>query len=367
MEALVSNYSLFRGKIRVGLWSKTEWLIALLVALYVFSAWLIAQAYNRPEAFRGLLYAPVSGIVFFTILFTYTVLRIVWIMVWWHPYHLTRTIIGDFREHLFNPKRVIPALLLGALFMVFFGAFSGMKNLIPVVNPYTWDPTFANLDARLHAGVHPWQLLHSILGYPLATSALNVFYNVWFFLLIFIFFWQASTPHLPRVRLQYLLTFFLAWIVIGHILATVFSSAGPCYYEAVVGVGQGNPYANLMAYLRQANEHYQIWALSAQEMLWNAYREKELRMGSGISAMPSMHVSTAFLFALLGWKWGKPYNFLLTIYCVLIVLGSVHLAWHYAVDAYFVIPLTYGLWRFSGFVVQKLEPAEIRGHADPQM
>jgi PAP2 superfamily protein len=356
MEALVANHSLTRGKTRVGLWSKTECLLALLVALYVFSAWLIAQVYDRPEAFRGLLYAPVSGLVFFTTLFSYTVLRIVWIMVWWHPYHLTRTIIEDFREHLFDPKRFIPALLLGLLFMVFFGAFSGMKNLIPVINPYTWDPTFASLDARLHGGIQPWRLLHGLLGYPLATSAINILYNVWFFLMIFIFFWQASTPHLPRVRLQYLLTFFLAWMVIGQFLATVFSSAGPCYYAAVTGTEQGDPYVGLMEYLRQADIQYPVWALNTQEMLWNAYRDKELRMGSGISAMPSMHVATAFLFALLGWKWGKPYNFLLTVYCVIIVLGSIHLAWHYAVDAYFAIPATYGLWRLSGFVVHRLEP-----------
>jgi hypothetical protein len=227
--------------------------------------------------------------------------------------------------------------------------------MIPVINPYTWDETFAGLDQQLHAGVHPWQLLQSLLGFPLVTSALNVFYNLWFFLVVFIFFWQASTPHLPRVRLQFLLTFFLSWIIIGHILATLFASAGPCYYEAVTGIVQGNPYAELMAYLRQASEHFPVWALSTQEMLWTTYKERELRIGSGISAMPSMHVAIAFLLTLLGWRWGRPYNFLLTIYLVIIIIGSIHLAWHYAVDAYFVIPLTYGLWSFSGFVVRRLE------------
>jgi hypothetical protein len=364
MEALVRS-PLLRSKV-LNSWSRTEYLLALLVTVYIFFTWLIAQVYDRPEAFQGLLYAPVSGLVVFTILFTYTILRILWIVVWLHPTHLIRTIIKDFRTYLFNLERLRQAFPLGLLFTIFFGAFSGMKSIIPIVNPYSWDQTFATIDKRLHAGIHPWYLLHPILGYPVVTTTLNFFYNFWLLLLIFIFFWQALTFHLPRVRLQFLLTFFLSWIVVGHLLATLFSSAGPCYYEAVTGIVQGNPYAELMTYLRQANEQYPIWSVSTQEMLWHMYQEEKLRMGSGISAMPSMHVTIAFLFALLGWKWGKPYNFLLAVYCVLIILGSVHLAWHYAVDAYFTIPVTYGLWCLSGFVVRRLEPPEVRDFSSPQ-
>jgi hypothetical protein len=282
-------------------------------------------------------------------------------MIWLHPYALFKTIFMDFRDTIFNLKSLRQALPLIALSIVFFGTFSGMKNLIPVINPYSWDEAFAMLDKTLHAGMQPWQILQGILGYPLVTSTLNVIYNLWILLLLFIFFWQALTLHFPQVRLQFLLTFFLAWIVLGQLLATLFSSAGPCYYAAVTGVVQDNPYAKLMEYLRQAGKQYPVWAVSTQDMLWKMYKGETLGMGSGISAMPSMHVSTAFLFALLGWKLGRPHNFLLATYCVLIVLGSVHLAWHYAVDAYFAIPLTYGLWRFSGFVVRRLEPSEVHG------
>jgi hypothetical protein len=360
MDARENQKLLLPCKRLLSTWSKTEYLLLLIVSLYVFCVWLIAQVYSRPEAFRGLLYVPVSGRIFFVIFMSYIFIRILWIMIWWHPKHLTKTILKDFRHTLFNPARLVRALPLALMFLVFFGAFSGMKSMIPVINPYTWDQTFAGLDEALHAGEHPWQLLQTVLGYPLVTSTLNIFYNLWLFFLIFIFFWQALTSQLPRVRLQFLLAFFLAWIVIGNVFATLFSSAGPCYYEAVTGTVHSNPYVELLTYLQQVNEVYPVWALKTQELLWLAYKEKKFVMGSGISAMPSMHATMAFLFMLLGWRWGRPYNCLLTIYLIMIVLGSIHLAWHYAVDAYFAIPLAYGIWRFSGFVVGRLEPEEVR-------
>ena len=48
--------------------------------------------------------------------------------------------------------------------------------------------------------------------------------------------------------------FFLMWILIGGILAVVFSSAGPCYYGRL-GLSP-DPFADLMAYLRGACARY---------------------------------------------------------------------------------------------------------------
>jgi hypothetical protein len=353
--------SLHRGLLSI--WRRTEFLILTIVSLYVGSAWLISRVYNHPEAFRGLLYVPVSGLAFFVVLAAYLIARTLWIMIWLHPYYLIRTLRNDFSQTFLNPQRLLSALPFVFTFFVFFGAFSSMKSMIPIINPYSWDLTFANLDKLFHGGVHPWQLLQSLLGYPRVTTALNFFYNLWFFLLIFIFFWQALTFHLPRLRLQFLLTFFLSWIVIGHIFATFFSSAGPCYYGAVIGREQENPYAELMNYLQQANEVSPVWVVKTQALLWQTYEEHNLMPGSGISAMPSMHVAMAALFTFLAVQLGRPYNFLFTAYLIVIVFGSVHLAWHYAVDAYVAILLTYGIWRFSGLVVRNLETEKNSAHA----
>ena len=89
-----------------------------------------------------------------------------------------------------------------------------------------------------------------------------------------------------------------------------------------------------MSYLHGVNEIHTIWALGAQEMLWGDYQVRDVMVGSGISAMPSMHVAIATLFALVCWRVRRWLGIVMTIYAVIIMLGSVDLGWHYAVDGY---------------------------------
>ena len=71
----------------------------------------------------------------------------------------------------------------------------------------------------------------------------------------------------------------------------------------------------------------------------------------GISAMPSIHVGAAVLFAILGWRTNWILGFGFTVYALLIQFGSVHLGWHYAIDGYFSAILAFVLWKGSGWVV----------------
>ena len=66
--------------------------------------------------------------------------------------------------------------------------------------------------------------------------------------------------------------------------------------------------------------------------------------------MPSMHNATAVLLALVGWKISRPLGIGLTAFAVLILLGSVHLGWHYAIDGYFALVLALASWWISGLI-----------------
>lgn len=170
--------------------------------------------------------------------------------------------------------------------------------------------------------------------------------------MFFVFYWQLFTLERPRLRMQFFYSFFLAWALNGTVLAMLLSSAGPCFYgylEAGADV-----YADLMAYLHDANESFPIWALGTQEMLWQAYEGAETGIGSGISAMPSMHVSLALLFLLVGLRTNQWAAVGFGVFFAFILVGSVHLAWHYAVDGYVAILTTLLIWRFSGFLVRRL-------------
>ena len=60
----------------------------------------------------------------------------------------------------------------------------------------------------------------------------------------------------------------------------------------------------MMAWLATANQTYPIWSLNVMNELWKTY-ETGTGLVNGISAMPSMHVGTSVLFAVLGFASGK--------------------------------------------------------------
>ena len=74
--------------------------------------------------------------------------------------------------------------------------------------------------------------------------------------------------------------------------------------------------------------------------------------------MPSLHVATAFLFYLLTSQLNKWLGLFFALYCFLIFLGSVHLAFHYAIDGYFSVILTWIYWKFSGVIIEKTEQVD---------
>ena len=100
-----------------------------------------------------------------------------------------------------------------------------------------------------------------------------------------------------------------------------------------------------------AREVAPVWALDVQDMLWRKYTEGESGFGAGISAMPSMHVSATVLFALLAWRVRPWLGVLFTAFAALILIGSVHLAWHYAIDAYLGWAVAWAGWWLAGRLV----------------
>ncbi len=139
------------------------------------------------------------------------------------------------------------------------------------------------------------------------------------------------------------MSYIALWVVGGSVLATVFSSAGPCYYGRL-GLSP-DPYQGLMIYLRQLNETLPIWAVSIQNVLWDGHLQHSYI--SPVSAMPSLHNASALLFAIMGFRINRFCGWLLSAHAFLIFLGSIHLGWHYAVDSYFAWALTLSVWKLT--------------------
>ena len=253
-----------------------------------------------------------------------------------------------------SSQRLGGFLLVLVALPLFARAFIGWKAAIPAMNPFSWDPRFAEWDAVLHGGTHPWEILHPLLGVPAVTRVLDAAYLGWHLVLIGVVVWQAWNPH-REARLQFLIALVLAWVLLGTALATVLSSAGPCYFARVTG--QPDPYAPLFEYLRSVDTRTPLGNLQAQEWLWTNYRSGVENVS--ISAMPSMHVALPLLYVLASvrtpWLMGG-----FAVYALLVLLASVHLGWHYAIDGYvsaLAVPL---VWWMAGKLARRSHLATSR-------
>jgi hypothetical protein len=239
-----------------------------------------------------------------------------------------------------NPHRMAAGLPIFLAFALFMFVFTTFKGQITTMVPFSWDQAFDKWDQALHFGSRPWKMLQPVLSSGLAVFLFNLNYNFWFIVMnLFLVHFAFYAPP-GRERTHFFLNFFALWMVGGTLLATIFSSAGPCYFDKL-GFGT-EAYGQLMQRLGEINETWPIWALGTQDMLWS-FKQQGSALG-GVSAMPSMHNATALLFIFAAWAKGGALRWLVTAHGVLIFIGSVMLGWHYAIDAYLSFALTIICW-----------------------
>ncbi|PCI46246.1 MAG: hypothetical protein COB49_08735 [Alphaproteobacteria bacterium] len=260
----------------------------------------------------------------------------------------------DFLRGWLNANYMLAFLVPLLLLPTFISLFSSLKSVIHLIQPFYLDEFFMKADRFIHFGVDPWRITHSIFGTARLSVMLNFCYNLWFFIMFFYVLWQIVNVHLGRLRMQFLFAFVISWPLIGSFLAVFLSSAGPVYYGDIVG--DPSVYGPMMDALAAFNKQYEdsffgIYALATQDMLWADYLKNDTGIGSGISAMPSMHVAVAALLYFSAREVNKYMGYGLLVFLVLIQVGSVHLGWHYAIDGYVSILLTWGIWKFSGWLV----------------
>ena len=245
-----------------------------------------------------------------------------------------------------RPGNIFHTLLTFTPLMICFAA---LKEQIPRIHPFSWDATFAHWGRIIGFGHMPWELLQPVLGHPVITAGLNLVYESWFLMMFGALFLMAFAAKNSVVRMQFLLAFAFEWFIAGNVLAAVMSSAGPCFYGLLVH--GSNPYAAQMAYLKAASTHWPIWSVWLQQALWMSYKTGAGDL-MGISAMPSMHITSTALMAILAWRADRRLGLAMWIYTGLIVIGSIHLAWHYAADGIAGLALAFAFWWAAGWVLQ---------------
>jgi PAP2 superfamily len=238
-------------------------------------------------------------------------------------------------------------LVVAVTIPLMLNVFTAWKVAMPLVVPFSWDRSLMEADYAIHFGNHPWMLMQPIVGHPPITRILDLFYGLWLPVNIGFVVWQAWSANRFN-RMRFLLSYVLVWTLLGTALATGFSSAGPCYYTRLTG--QDAPYGPLLDYLGSLH----LIAVPVQDALWANYVSSRLVPFSGISAMPSIHVALPVLFAIASHALRPMLGWIFAAFAFLILVGSVHLGWHYALDGYVSIGLTILIWGATGRLLRRV-------------
>jgi hypothetical protein len=189
------------------------------------------------------------------------------------------------------------------------------KVMLPIASPFWADPLLANLDHAIF-GSDPWILAQRLFGW--AEPAIDSTYVTWAPVKFATFVLVLVMPE-TRTKARIFVTYFMmmAAVAVGQY---ILSSAGPVFFQQF---GFGPRFSQLAL---------QPWVVAAKSYLWQDYLKAGGDIGGGISAMPSLHVAGALWVALAGYSYDRRIGVVGFAYFAIILIGSVLLGWHYAVD-----------------------------------
>jgi len=329
---------------------RRQWLGELPVHV---AAWLWAGVCLWLLGRHGIRFNPANvstnGILILAAIFVYANAMLLGSLARHRPEHP----IGYLRARFVNratARALLAAVPLILISVILLPLFSSMKSMIPLFTDYTWDARFAAWDRALFFGTDPWKLLWPLLGNPWVTAGIAVFYHLWILLLYLGSVFVILDGRVNAVlRRRFFLSYVLAWALLGCVMATAFASVGPVFAQTLVGLDSFAPQMDL---LREGSQKVPLMTLPVQDMLLERFYADERGLGSGITAMPSLHVAIAFLFWLTMRRIDRRAGRWFFAFFVVIWVGSVHLAYHYALDGLASVLGVLAIWRVSGAVIE---------------
>ncbi len=251
---------------------------------------------------------------------------------------LTTLVVGP--KVMLGRARVVATAMIASMFIQ--AAFTLIKTSLPYIVPFYADPYFAQIDQALHFGQDPWVLTHALAESFAANQLVWVYVSVWglpaMALPVIIAAIDGNTARVNR----FLVLYVVGWVVLGNIIALAGMSAGPVYYDRLIG---GDRFADLAPALVDSGLKA-TWIGNLQESLWNVYVERGQAIGSGISAFPSVHVAMAFVTALYMGERSRLLIPVGAVFVAAILFMSIYSGYHYAIDGYASIIVIGAAWAY---------------------
>ena len=286
----------------------------------------------------------------------YLLLPLISVSVVWGLVRLAEKFVGH-RFAIFHARAqwMLATAIITSLTIPVYGMF---KQFTLKAQGFPLDPTLADLDRLLFFGHDAWEVMHGLFGSLWFTLLLDRAYGIWLPILMFCPVLWAALIHDPLVRARLIGCWLGVWLFVGGLAAWLLASAGPMFYPHMVGPDAG--FQALHDRIVQLGEMARaqgslLTAPMGHNLLMKRYFTGSYMPGFGISAMPSVHVSMATLFAIGGFCVRRWMGWLFVGYAILIWIGSIYLGWHYAVDGIVGAGLTFGLWKLSGKCADALD------------
>lgn len=282
------------------------------------------------------------------------------------------------RFFVFIPPLLLPGLLLAALFnqprlplsfilgkleargvgatcivivlVISTAAFTAFKHEYSNWVPFFADRFLADLDYALHFG-DPWRFAQSFFPAALSEPLYVLYAQLWFAEVVGAVLVAAFLAD-RYARERYLCAFATTVIVLGSVVRVAGSSYGPIFYDRMFG---GARFADLINTLQSSVSGQKILGIS--NYLYASYATDTSVLGTGISAMPSMHVALAVLNAIFASSLNSWAGILAWAYAAVIMFGSVYFGWHYALDGYVSIAAVIVIWRIFSKPDEKYQPS----------
>lgn len=259
-------------------------------------------------------------------------------------------------ERLFSHG--IQAFVVAVLACIFITGFTTFKiKLIPAMGFYA-DPFLADLDLWLH-GKDPWRYAHELLPAKFSLIILKSYVEAWGILWFFSIFYAVLFVD-NNTRNRYFATYIMIFALMGTIMATIGSSAGPILYDRVL---QEDRFADFITRLAEHPDPYMKTIIGTARYLFHSYENNINGIGTGISAMPSIHVALVVLNALFYYHLNVWLGLVAWGFAIIIMFGSVYTGFHYAVDAYVSLFSVCLIWWVAGRLIGKQVQDE--GYMEP--
>jgi hypothetical protein len=165
-------------------------------------------------------------------------------------------------------------------------AFLPLKYAIPGQVSFWLDSPLAAAERQLF-GTDPWRVADGLFGWALVP--VDRIYGTWLAVQSLALFSVLLLPPSSQ-KTRALIAYSLAWFLLGVVAAVLCASAGPIFYDRLLG---GHQFAGLAERLSA-----RAWMTRDEsDAMWASFASKSPGLVSGMSAMPSMHVAIAF------WIW----------------------------------------------------------------